>query len=189
MATETPHKQHISAYDTSDNEESIKNDLEKSSSSRMEKNYESAKTLIKRGKINSMPFSPKMQNSKRDVNKIMSKENSQNNQSMLMMHDRGQTLVHAPGHETSTEKLLLSNDKVTVKDLWQATPMPDFSDMLIERIQLDNFIEEASRKATMLKTKIDKRKVEQKQKEQMKEEEKKRSQEVYEEQRRMKIEQ
>ena len=80
--------------------------------------------------------------------------------------------MNPTSHESSTEKLLMSNDKVTVKDLWSATPKPDFTSILEDRLDYDSFLQEAKNRANNLKIKIERKKTEMKKQEQMREEEK-----------------
>ena len=57
-----------------------------------------------------------------------------------------------------TEKLLLSNDKVTITELWKSKPQPSFPYFFFKLLDLDAMLEEAQEKAENLKNKIDKRK-------------------------------
>lgn len=47
-------------------------------------------------------------------------------------------------NESETEKILLSNDKVTVKDLWNSAPNPDIPSFFLQRLDLDALIEETT---------------------------------------------
>ena len=60
-------------------------------------------------------------------------------------------------NETETERILQSNDKVTVKDLWNAAPKPDFPPFFLELLDLDVMLTETAEKADNLKEKIDRR--------------------------------
>ena len=60
-------------------------------------------------------------------------------------------------NETETERILQSNDKVTVKDLWNAEPKPDFPPFFLEVLDLDVMLSETKEKADILKEKIDRR--------------------------------
>ena len=60
-------------------------------------------------------------------------------------------------NESETEKILQSNDKVTVKELWNSAPNPDIPSFFIQRLDLDNLLKETIQKADNLKEKIDRR--------------------------------
>ena len=60
-------------------------------------------------------------------------------------------------NESETEKILQSNDKVTVKDLWNLAPNPDIPSFFLQRLDLDILLRETSQKAENLKEKIDRR--------------------------------
>jgi hypothetical protein len=63
------------------------------------------------------------------------------------------------GITSEAEKLLGSNDKVSVQALWKATPAIDFPlNLFGERINLDELQKEITEKADLLKEKIEKRK-------------------------------
>ena len=62
-------------------------------------------------------------------------------------------------YEVDTEKLLLSNDKVTISDLWKLNPQPMFPSIFLKRLDLDTAIGEANQKTENLKLRIDKRKL------------------------------
>ena len=61
-------------------------------------------------------------------------------------------------YEVDTEKLLMSNDKVTITDLWKSNPQPMFPSFFYKVLDLDEAITEANAKTENLKSKIDKRK-------------------------------
>lgn len=69
-----------------------------------------------------------------------------------------------------TEKLLLSNDKVTITDLWKSNPQPSFPPCFLVKINLEQYLEEAQLKAENLRVKMDKRKLDEKKKEEAKQE-------------------
>lgn len=71
-------------------------------------------------------------------------------------------------YEVDTEKLLHSNDKVTITDLWKSEPQPSFPSNLLEKLSLDTIIEETQDKADNLQKKIDKRKLDEKRREEVK---------------------
>ena len=48
--------------------------------------------------------------------------------------------------QVDTEKLLLSNDKVTITDLWKARPQPSFPLKFLDLIDLNALVEEAQAK-------------------------------------------
>ena len=54
----------------------------------------------------------------------------------------GQQILN--NNETETEKLLQSNDKVTVKELWTGAPKPDFPSFFLERLDLDILLTETT---------------------------------------------
>ena len=67
--------------------------------------------------------------------------------------------------EVSTEKLLLSNDKVTISDLWKSQPQPSFPPFFLKLLDLPKLLEEAQQKQENLQNKIEKRKLEEKRRE------------------------
>ena len=71
-------------------------------------------------------------------------------------------------YQVDTEKLLLSNDKMTISDLWKTKPQPTFPSFLLERLDLQRLQDEANSKAGNLQKKIEKRKLQEKQKEEEK---------------------
>lgn len=71
-------------------------------------------------------------------------------------------------YEVDTEKLLLSNDKVTKTDLWKMSPQPTFPLFFLEKLDLHAVQSLANEKMINLKSKIDKRKIEEKRKEEVK---------------------
>ena len=58
-----------------------------------------------------------------------------------------------------TEKLLMSNDKVTVADLWKSNPQPMFPYFFLKKLDLESAITEANQKTENLQKRIDKRKL------------------------------
>ena len=65
--------------------------------------------------------------------------------------------------EGEFEKLLGSNDKTSVQDLWREPPCVDFQvNLYSRRIDFADLMKEISEKADLLKDKIDKRKQAQK---------------------------
>ena len=71
-------------------------------------------------------------------------------------------------YEVDTEKLLLSNDKVTVTDLWKSSPQPSFPFFFLKLLDLEEALEQAQAKTQSLKNKIDKRKQEERRREEEK---------------------
>ena len=139
--------------------------------------------------MNSMTFSPRGNVIKRELSKKSNtKDQGSVNQSVLLMHGGGSALMNPQTHESSTEKLLMSNDKVTVKELWSSTPKPDFTNILADKLEFESFLQEAKNRDDALKNKIEKKKIEIKKQEKEKEEEKARQQEIFAEQRRVKLE-
>lgn len=67
--------------------------------------------------------------------------------------------------EVSTEKLLLSNDKVTITDLWKSQPQPSFPPSFLKLLDLPKLLDEAQKKQENLQSKIEKRKLEEKRRE------------------------
>ena len=87
-------------------------------------------------------------------------------------------------YEVDTEKLLLSNDKVTITDLWKSSPQPSFPYFFLKVLDLDHALAEAQKKAENLRSKIDKRKLDERRKEEAKVEKANRMREEQMEQRR-----
>ena len=70
--------------------------------------------------------------------------------------------------EVDTEKLLLSNDKVTITDLWKSSPQPTFPPFFLKLFDLDFMLAEAQKKVDSLQSKIDKSKQDKRRKEEAK---------------------
>lgn len=49
-----------------------------------------------------------------------------------------------PGQVIQENELLMSNEKINVKDLWNAPPNPEFPDVLLGKLKLDEFLEESN---------------------------------------------
>jgi hypothetical protein len=71
-------------------------------------------------------------------------------------------------YQVDTEKLLLSNDKITITDLWKSNPQPTFPPFFLAKINLEFYLSEANVKAENLRIKKDKRKLEEKRREEAK---------------------
>ena len=71
-------------------------------------------------------------------------------------------------YEVDTEKLLLSNDKVTVTELWKSNPQPSFPFFFLKLLNLEEALEQAQAKTQSLKNKIDKRKQDERRREEEK---------------------
>ena len=56
----------------------------------------------------------------------------------------------------------MSNDKMTITDLWKTKPLPTFPSFLLVRLDLQKLQDEASAKAGTLQKKIEKRKLQEK---------------------------
>ena len=88
-----------------------------------------------------------------------------------------------------TEKLLMSNDKVTITDLWKSSPQPTFPAFFLKLFDLDFMLAEAQKKVDSLQTKIDKSKLEKRRKEEAKADKTNKMREEQMEMRRQRMEQ
>jgi len=59
-------------------------------------------------------------------------------------------------YEVDTEKLLLSNDKVTITDLWKSNPQPTIPAIFLKLLDLDAAILEANKKTDSLRLRKEK---------------------------------
>ena len=91
-------------------------------------------------------------------------------------------------YEVDTEKLLHSNDKVTINELWKSSPQPSFPYQFLKLLDLDKLHEEAQEKVSLLQKKIEKRKFDEKKREEAKIEKAAREREEMMEQRRQRME-
>ena len=62
----------------------------------------------------------------------------------------------------------MSNDKVTITDLWKSSPQPSFPAQFLKLLDLDHALMEAKKKVEHLRSKIDKRKLDERRKEEAK---------------------
>ena len=111
--------------------------------------------------------------SKKDNNVNFSASQSQaarNMGQMAVQMNSSNVVERASGmlYQVDTEKLLLSNDKVTITDLWKSNPQPTFPPCFLAKINLEQYQNEAQIKAENLRVKMDKRKLDEKKKEEAK---------------------
>jgi len=59
----------------------------------------------------------------------------------------------------------MSNDKMTISDLWKAKPQPSFPSFFLKLLDMQRLQDEANTKAANLQKKIEKRKNDEKRKE------------------------
>jgi len=89
------------------------------------------------GLMDSWQLSPHSNNKSRMMKKNFSMHSNIGGHGASGLHKDG-TISEAPGqlYEVDTEKLLQSNDKTTITDLWKAKPSPSFPPFLLKLLDL-----------------------------------------------------